>query len=129
MNNIDTEKSGILWLINKLSNEGWIVNRVHKVGCDLYATRENEERFIEVKTTEKDDFGLRWLEEKEMQLLTDKKDKFYVYLITKASSAPALHVLPYEDLVQRMRKKSIMQWFDFRLNNTKKQNRKAQNDE
>ena len=108
MKNISIEKSGLDWLINKLQIEGWEVDRVHKKGYDLLLKNTTEVRYVEVKTTAKNNFTQRWLEEKEMDVFNEKKEKYFVYLITNATDFPRLHILNNVELLSRKKKSSIM---------------------
>ena len=114
MKNIQIEKSGLDWLKNKLQLEGWQIERVHK-GCDLVIKNSTETRYVEVKTTSKDNFSQRWLEEKEMEMFEEKKEQYFVYLITDATNLPKLHILNHIELTKRKRKISKMQWFNFKI--------------
>lgn len=115
MKNIQIEKVGLDWLKEKLQLEGWKVDRVHKKGYDLIITNTTETRFVEVKTTSKDNFSQRWLEEKEMEMFEEKKEKYFVYLITNATNLPNLHILNHIELTKRKSKISKMQWFNFKI--------------
>jgi|APGre2960657404_1045060.scaffolds.fasta_scaffold278185_1 hypothetical protein len=115
MKNIQIEKTGLEWLKNKLELEGWKVERVHKKGYDLIVINNTETRYVEVKTTAKDNFSQRWLEEKEMEMLEEKREQYFVYLITNATNLPKLHILNNIELSKRKRKISKMQWFDFKI--------------
>ena len=114
MKNNQIEKSGLDWLKNKLQHEGWQIERVHK-GCDLVIKNETETRYVEVKTTSKDNFTQRWLEEKEMEMFEMKKEQYFVYLITNATDFPKLYILNNIELLKRKKKSSVMQWFDFKI--------------
>ena len=115
MKNIQIEKNGLDWLKNKLELEGWKVDRVHKKGYDLKIINSAETRYVEVKTTAKDNFSQRWLEEKEMEMLEEKREQYFVYLIINATKSPKLYILNNIELSKRKRKKSVMQWFNFKI--------------
>jgi hypothetical protein len=61
-----------------------------KSGYDIESKSESEERYIEVKGAS-DSFHDIFLTVNEFRVLRDKKDKYFVYVITDALREPFLH--------------------------------------
>jgi hypothetical protein len=90
MTNADTEKNGIAAVIEYEKKQGRDqVERVHKCGYDLVSKGNGSERHIEVKTTGKDAFPFRWLEQLEYDAMKND-DKWYLYLVTDANGTPKI---------------------------------------
>jgi hypothetical protein len=90
MTNTDTEKHGIDAVIeHERTNGRTQVERVHKCGYDLVSKGNGSERHIEVKTTGKDTFSFRWLEQLEYNAMKND-DKWYLYLVTDANGTPRI---------------------------------------
>ncbi len=88
MSNAETEQNGINAVVEYEKKHGRPdVQRVYKCGYDLVSKGIGSERHIEVKTTGKDIFSFRWLEQLEYD--TMKKDgNWYLYLVTDANGTP-----------------------------------------
>ena len=86
--NSKTEQNGIAAVYQyEKANGRCNVQRVHKIGYDLVSRGNGEERHIEVKSTDKDRFTSRWLEQLEYEAL-QKDPLFHLYLVTNASGMP-----------------------------------------
>jgi Domain of unknown function (DUF3883) len=66
--------------------------RVNKCGYDLKTSNDSEERHIEIKSTSKDRFTWRWLEQLEYDQFQND-EKFWLYLVTDVEGTPK--VIPY----------------------------------
>lgn len=113
MSNSATEMNGLKAVKAHERNAGRNdITRVHKCGYDIISKGNGQERHIEVKTTGKQGFSRRWLEELEYRAL--KTDKyFWVYLVTDANGKPCVSELNAKEVMNRFKGEVKHYWFDF----------------
>lgn len=68
-----------------------VLDESEKTGYDIESNSENGEMFIEVKATSKSHHDI-FLTVNEFKSLKDKKDKYFVYVVTDVLNEPLLHV-------------------------------------
>ena len=68
-----------------------VLDESEKTGYDIESNSENGEMFIEVKATSKSHHDI-FLTVNEFKSLRDKKDKYFVYVVTDVLNEPLLHV-------------------------------------
>jgi len=105
---VESEKSGIAQRIAVLTallyeKENKRIPRElgesEKPGYDIESKPEGEERFIEVKGTSHPSYDI-FLTVNEFRALRDKKDKYFVYVVTDALRDPLLHTTQGNKLLE-----------------------------
>jgi len=87
------------------------IGESRKPGFDIISKSTEEERFIEVKGTNKTRFDI-FLTSNEFNTLQDKKDKYFLYIVLNAFIDPLLTIVPGDDLLETIANKVniIINW-------------------
>lgn len=70
-----------------------------KRGYDIVSKSENEERYIEVKSTSDSSYDI-FLTVNEFKVLRDKKEKYFIYVVLDALRKPTVHITQGDKLLE-----------------------------
>lgn len=114
---IDTQKKSIVQRIGiktafqyeekNFRSEHKELGESEKLGYDIVSRSENEERYIEVKSTYKSSYDI-FLTVNEYRVLREKKEKYFIYVIINAFRDPVLFVTHGDKLYEIKDVKTII---------------------